>query len=111
MSKQPPVTLVAALALTVLGCRKERTHHPDETDPVSPTPGATELDPPLIEDDDAIGDDDDLSDEHDHAAPEQEVPPAGEPETSPADPDMPEAGVPGADPKKPPPPSNRQARG
>jgi hypothetical protein len=99
----------AVLALTVLGCRKEHSYEPDETNPPS-TPGATELDPPLIEDEDEIGDDDDLThDEHHDEGSEQEVPPpVSEP---PVDPDMPEARDPGADPKHPPPPSKRETRG
>jgi hypothetical protein len=99
------------LALTVLGCRKkEHTYEPDETNPPSPTPGATELEPPLIEDDDEIGDDDDLTHEgpHDAESEQEAPPPVSEP---PVDPDMPEAGDPGADPKQPPPPSKRETRG
>lgn len=63
MSKPPLFTLVGAvLALTVLGCR-ERKYDSDETNPPYPMTQPGEQEPPLIEDEDAIGEDDDLTDD------------------------------------------------
>lgn len=109
MSKQPLITLVGgALALTVLGCRNEGMDQSDRTQSPSPMAEPGEVSPPLIEEEEAIGDEDDYPDDGRRSPP----PAAGE-QTDPLepDPDMPEAGDPGADPKQPPPPSTRASRG
>lgn len=93
MSMQPHVTLVGAvLALTVLGCRNERSYDTDETTPPAPiTPVPTEQSPPLIEDEDVL--------EGEQPAGEQQDPNEGQ--------GPPDSIDPGADPKQAPPPSNR----
>lgn len=107
MSTHPRLTLAAALALTLFGCRNEdRTVPPAETNPPTPTPGPSEIDPPRV-DGDAIGEGD-RHDEHHEGATREVPPPVGE--ADPVDPDMPEAVDPGADPKQPPPPSTLDAR-
>lgn len=110
MSKQSISSLVGAvLALTVLGCRNgDRTNRPDDTNPAGVPPTPYEASPPLIESDEEIGDEDELDHDVDDArGPLREVPRAGGDEVEPVDPDMPEALDPGADPKRPPPPSRQ----
>lgn len=66
MPKQPPLTLVGiVLALTVLGCRNEHRYDSDETNPPYPATPSGEQQPPLVEDDDAIGEHDRPEDDQD----------------------------------------------
>jgi hypothetical protein len=114
MSTQPSIILVGAvLALTVLGCRNERTYDSDETTPPAPvTPSPTEQTPPLIEGEDALEGESPAEDRDERDPNEGEAPPSDsiDPGVDPEDREVPEAGAPGADPgadpKQPPPPSS-----
>jgi hypothetical protein len=107
MSKQPHITLIgAALALSVLGCRNEGMDEHDRTRSPAVQPG--EPSPPIVEDEDELGDDDSIEERYPERGPR---PMDDDPLGDPFDPDMPEAGDPGADPKQPPPPRARTHRG